>query len=252
MRKRLCIAFLIICLAFGAGASSASEQLKAANAAYQKKDFDEAIKLYQAVLQGGAVSEALHYNLGNCYFRTNQYGRAVLHYERALLFDPDDADTRHNLAVIQNRLPDKIETLSEFFLTAWLKKISYLRSARGWSLQAIVLLWLGMGGLALWLLGSIRQQKKAGFIAGFFLLSLSAASFLFASYRHQALQQHRRAVIMQSEAALHLAADAQSSVERVLHEGTTLSVLDSIGQWYKINLANGDQGWLLKEKVEKI
>ncbi len=252
MRKPLFVAFVLSCIVFEAGASSATDQLKAANAAYQKKDFNEAINLYQAVLRQGYISEVLHYNLGNCYFRTNQYGRAILHYERALLLDPNDADTRHNLAVTRNRLPDKIEALSEFFLSAWLKRTSYLHSPKGWSIQAIVLLWLGVGGLVLWLLGSIRWQKKVGFIVGFFLLVLSGLSFLFAFYRYQSLQQHSRAVIMQPEVALHRAADAQSAVERVLHEGTTVSVSDSIGQWYKINLANGDQGWLLREKVEKI
>jgi uncharacterized protein YgiM (DUF1202 family) len=32
-----------------------------------------------------------------------------------------------------------------------------------------------------------------------------------------------------------------------IHEGTTFSILDSDGNWYKIELIDGKQGWIPRE-----
>jgi SH3-like domain-containing protein len=38
----------------------------------------------------------------------------------------------------------------------------------------------------------------------------------------------------------------------VLHGGTKVKVIDSVGDWYEIRIADGNMGWILKETMEKI
>ena len=38
----------------------------------------------------------------------------------------------------------------------------------------------------------------------------------------------------------------------VLHEGTKVSILDDLGEWRKIELSDGRQGWVLDNSIEEI
>ncbi len=42
----------------------------------------------------------LHYNLGNFYFRNRDFANAVREYEKALVYEPSDADIHFNAAVV--------------------------------------------------------------------------------------------------------------------------------------------------------
>jgi tetratricopeptide (TPR) repeat protein len=234
------------------GAANPAAQLASANAAYQKNDFAAAISQYETLLQQGYRSEALYYNLGNSYYRTGNLGKAVLNYERALLLDPNDEDTRHNLQLVQNKLPDDLDALPEFFLFRWWKDLSGLFSVNTWAVLAMSLLWLGAAGLIIWLLGKKRFYKKTGFILGTSSLIISGLFFFFTNDRAQEITNSGRAVVLQPEITLRSAPDAASKVVLVIHAGNTVRLLDQIGDWHKVALRNGEQGWLPKESLERI
>lgn len=227
-------------------------QLSNANQAYQQKDFATAIQQYEALLQQGYRSAALHYNLGNSYYRTNDLGKAVLNYERALLLDPNDADIKHNLQFVQDKLLDEIDPLPDFFLAKGWNGLGGLFSAQTWSLLALVLLWLGIAGLSVWLLSRVRLYKKIGFIAGSSLVIVSLIAFALANSRTKMIQDSGRAVVLEREIVLRSAPDNQSKEVFVLHSGATVQLLDQIGDWYKVSLRDGVQGWLPKESFERI
>ncbi len=233
-------------------AAEPSAALTGANQAYQKKDFTTAIQQYEAILQQGYHSEALYYNLGNSYYRTNDLGKAVLNYERALLLDPNDADTQHNLQLVQSQLQDEIEPLPTFFLTTWWNMLGGLLPAQVWSILALIFLWMGIAGLTLWLLGRVRQYKKWGFIAGISLLIISLLGFTLANDRINQIQHSSRGVVLQKEIVLRSAPDTQSKEVFLLHAGATVQVLDQIGDWYKVSLRDGMQGWLPEVSFERI
>ncbi len=233
-------------------AAAPTAQLASANATYQNNEYASAIQQYEAILQNGYHSEALYYNLGNSYYRTKDFARAVLNYERALLIDPNDADTRHNLHVLRAQLPDDIQALPAFFLSRWWNSIGAWFSTNYWAMIAVVLLWLGLAGLTLWLLGNVRLYKKIGFIGGVSLLLLSILAFMLANTRNVAIQNSQRAIVMEKEVVLRSAPDAQSKAVFDLHAGATVRLLDQIGAWHKVALQNGEQGWLPDTSFEKI
>lgn len=223
-----------------------------ANTAYQAGNYKTAVEKYESILATGAYSKELHYNLGNSYFKNKQKGKSVLHLEKALLLSPRDADIQFNLALVNRELEDDIEVLPQFFLTAGWSSFHQLLSSTLWGLLSILLLAIGVAGIAQWLLSVDRAKKKQGFIGG---ITMILISFLFlALARSQSIQEQdsQTAIIVQAEVSLLSSAEANSKEILKLHEGTKVSLLDKIGDWYKIRIANGEQGWLEQNAFEKI
>jgi len=85
-----------------AGIATAAENPVAlffrANELYGAERFAEAAATYEQVLDQGHESAALHFNIGNAYFKDGDVGRAVLGYERARRTTPRDPDLAANLA----------------------------------------------------------------------------------------------------------------------------------------------------------
>ncbi len=59
---------------------------------------------------GDELAQAIHYNLGNVLYQTQQYGLAVKSYQQALRLDPDDMDAKHNLELALQKQQEQAES----------------------------------------------------------------------------------------------------------------------------------------------
>lgn len=244
----LCFVFLAGYL-FGA---DAEDILRKANEAYRSNDFAQAIENYEDILDQGLESKAVYYNLGNAYYRQGKLGKAILNFERARLLAPKDEDIKHNLKVARQQLQDDIKELPPFFLARWWHSGRMGLSASGWGMVALVLFWLGVGGLIVWILAPSRRQKKMGFVSGIVLLILFVLPLSLAISRYTFEKNTQIAIITTPEVSLRAGAAAESTELMELHEGTKVYLLDQIDEWYKVMLINRDEGWLLGEEIEEI
>ncbi len=233
-------------------ASTSDDLLNTANQAYQDGNYQTAIQSYETLLSEYPNSTDLHFNLGNAYFRTKQLGKSILHLERAALFSPNDKDVQHNLAVVKDQLTDQIEVLPEFFMTRWWNGLRAALRPTGWGILGLLFLWAGIGGLLLWQRGAQRKLRKQGFVIGILLLLLSILPFCLSFSGQKYLKEPGRAVIMQQEVALRSAPDKASENLFSLHEGTSITIVDKIGDWYKVRLSNGEEGWLEINTLELV
>jgi Ca-activated chloride channel family protein len=73
------------------------------NAYYHTGDYEAAAKNYKESLktENKLLQQKAHYNLGNANFRKKQYEDAVKNYESALNLNPDDIQTRQNLEYVK-------------------------------------------------------------------------------------------------------------------------------------------------------
>jgi len=123
--------------------------------AYAQGRYAQATEAYLNILNAGFESGALHYNLGNTYYRLGEPGEAVQHYEKAKRFRPDDARIDHNLDMLR----------SEFDALSGASPASgWLRLVKGWPTEA--LFWFGLsvyaaGVLAWSWMYSTSQDKPA-------------------------------------------------------------------------------------------
>jgi tetratricopeptide (TPR) repeat protein len=85
---------------------NAKGQYNLGNAIYQQKRYQEALTRYQnAAKKSTSPTEkaaALH-NLGNTYYQLNELKKSVEAYKEALRLNPNDKETKFNLALAQQR-----------------------------------------------------------------------------------------------------------------------------------------------------
>lgn len=223
------------------------------NRLYQEGDFGGAAASYGAVIEGGFESAEVYYNLGNAHFRLGETARAVLNYRRAARLDPGNDDIRANLALVNQRLQDRIEPLPRFWLLSvfdwWMGLIP------GGVLRALVAgCYLLLGGTVV----LIVLRRPAGWRGPLrrFAYGAAVATVLLGTtlmIRETGLGRAEEAVVMAGEARV-LSAPSEDGGLTVftLHEGTTVRIDRRAGGWAEIVLADGKVGWLPLEVLEVI
>ncbi|MEM9990112.1 MAG: tetratricopeptide repeat protein [Bacteroidota bacterium] len=250
MKLLLSLFFLISSLFLSA--QDYNEQFLAANTAYRNGQYASALEQYENIVAAGQQSAALYYNIANSYYQQNTLGKAILYYERALELAPQDEDVQHNLSLARTDLKDEIEALPPFFLAAWWATLRKQFGSSTWAWCGLVLLWLAVLGGIIWQLGKTRAQRKGGFTLGTVLLVVSILPFSLAYSKAKAETHSGKAIVLAKEVTLRYAPEAESTAVVDIHEGTKLELLDQISTWYKVQLANGEQGWLPTGTFEEI
>ncbi|MEL6638664.1 MAG: tetratricopeptide repeat protein [Bacteroidota bacterium] len=252
MLRRFCALLLAVLALTMVRAADPPEDLQLANAAYRSGKYAEAITGYRSLLSAGYRSADLYYNLGSSYLKNRELGPAILYLERARLLAPSDPDIQHNLELARQQLTDDISEVPSFFLSRWWEQWALAASATFWSVLGLLLVWLGLAGLGLWQIGRERAWRKKGFLWGLPLLLLGIVPLLLGFSRVQMIEDSPFAIIQAAKTTLYTAPDTASEALFPLHEGTKVALLDRIGEWYKVRLLNGDQGWLSREHLLQI
>ena len=223
-----------------------------AAAAYNNANYDQAIEAYMAILSQGLHSAKLYYNLANAHFKKNELGKAILYYNRALRLKPGDEDIRHNLEYAESSTKDSIEEIPEFFLTTWVRAIRLTLSGNAWTTRSLVMLALALGMALLFLLSQRLSLRQTGF----YMMSAAAVLFiittLFAISDRKTNVGHTEAIVMSSSVSIKSSPDRAATELFVLHEGTKLTIGDTIEGWAEVRIADGRKGWIETSRIEKI
>lgn len=254
MRRSLLLVLLMMAvLDIGwAAQDKTNENWAMANEAYKENKYTEALRLYEGLLEEGYGFPALFYNIANIYYRQHKLGLAILYYEKALKLAPRDKAIQNNLQLAKAQQIDQIEPLPPFFLQRWRQNAQSLLAANTWSGLGLVFLWLGIAGLVLWILGADRQKRKRGFIVGTTLLLISIIPFYLSASRGNYERDSGTAILLETEYGLRSAPEERSKVLVPLHEGVKLVIIDKIGDWYKVQLEDGELGWLPQQAMGMI
>ena len=226
--------------------------LKEAEEAYAKEDYTQAIELYESVLKSYGESAMVYYNLGNAYYKAGKVAPAILNYERALLLNPGDSDTRFNLQVARQKTVDKIEPIGEFFLTRWIGTVEDVYSADGWAKWGVASFLLFIGCLVLFFFSKWIRLKKIGFFAGICFLLISLVANLFADGQQDKLLHRADAIVFASTVTVKSSPDASGTDLFILHEGTKVTIKSTLGEWSEIQLEDGNVGWMPSKEIQQI
>src|SRR5438045_7886369 len=103
MKSRTYLIALLFCASSAVSAIAHSEaEFAKANQEYAQGHFKEAITGYEALVRAGQRNANLFYDLGNAYFRTRDFGRSILNYERALALDRHHPEATANLQIARD------------------------------------------------------------------------------------------------------------------------------------------------------
>jgi len=93
------------------GLKAAAPQLKnnTAAALYELKKYQEALDEFSSIdpAKLGGTASAWHYNLGNAYYRLEQYPQALESYKRGLRLDPDDVQAKKNYELTLKKIREQ-------------------------------------------------------------------------------------------------------------------------------------------------
>lgn len=221
--------------------------------AYAESRFADATTIYETIIAEYGGSLPLYYNLGNAYYRTNQYGKAILNYERALRMNSVDEDTRKNLEFVQGKIVDKIPQDEIPFYKEWADKFSSLLSKDNWGIMAIAAFVVMLTMLFIAFLKSGIRKVSLVIVAVAFLLMVIAniSAFNLESKANGAPE----GVIMDEMVVVKSSPDASGTELTKIHEGLKVLIMDDVlPDWVKIEANNGNRviGWIKKKSLEQI
>jgi len=252
MIPRLIAMVALVLLGRTASGQSPDQLFQQGNQMYQQGRLEDARSLYESIVAMGYGSGQLFYNLGNTYYRSGEIARAILSYERALRYMPQDDDIRHNLQLANLLITDRIEpTPRLFFLEFWddLKDALSLRSTTWLAYLAYLLL---LASLTLLVLGRTYVWKKIGMISAVVSLFLFACGLILFAAKLADFTEEHEAIVMEAVVTVKNSPDAGSSDAFVLHSGVKVEIIDSVSGWIEIRLADGKVGWIELSTVERI
>jgi tetratricopeptide (TPR) repeat protein len=237
-RKRIlscvCAAFCLV--AVTATFAQSDPRFAAANQEYAAGHFKEAIDGYQAIARAGEWSANLFYNLGNAYFHTGDFGRAILNYERALALDRHHPEARANLQIARDEAralemtPGKAERFVQF------------ADANQYALAAAITFWVAIFSMA-WLIFSRRGSSRAMALSTVSMLVFGLA--VLSVFLLENGNKGRGLAVVTApnlEARLATADNARSVL--VLPPGSEIKVLSKRGDWVYAALPNDLRGWV--------
>ena len=224
-----------------------------ANRLYFNGEFEAAVKTYESILKNyksGLLfySEScgeLFYNIGNCYFRLGEKGKAVLNYERARLFMPRDADLKYNIDYLQDRIEDDI---------SWKENIiSDIFGVKFFSRTELAVLFCLVNFL-FFLFLAVRIFFKAEwtfYLVNIFLIFWIVSGISF-GIMLKGTTFDDRAVILEKEVNVLAGPDQEDTLLFKLHEGTMAYHERNESGFSLIRLPDGKRGWLVSSAIEGI
>ena len=250
--KRIILYILSLLFTCGPLFANGDTLFSKGNALYVEGKYEEAISTYNYILATGMESAELYYNLGNASFRSNKIGYAVLYYKKALKQDPGFDLAEKNLSYISLYLEDTLETVPQLFLKRWIKAFYGFFPLVVWSIISISLFALFLIALLIYIFGSSMWIKKTGFFIGALTLLLFLLSFSAAMRQHREVRHPDQAVIVAPSVVVKSTPSDSGTDLFILHEGTSLTTDEEVGEWVEIRITDGRVGWIRSKTLEII
>lgn len=203
--------------------------------------FDDSARLYELLIEDGVRNGYLHYNLGNAWLQAGEVGRAILNYRRAEQYIAGDARLEHNLAAARDQCRTQIrasggEALSDALL-GWHRNTA--TSSRFVVFAAsYVLFWILLVGR----LVRPHRMWRAGAMAAGALWLVCGASVA----ADVLVEPDQIGVLIEDDVVLRKGDGEgfEPQVVEPLHQGVEFEVIEARGEWLRVALADGNEGWV--------
>lgn len=251
--KKVFLALLITLLSFLVSfAESHSALFEKASKAYALKHYKEASDTYLKIINSGYEAHEVYFNLGNAFYKQNDYPSAIYYFEKAKRLNPGDEATIFNLKLANSKIIDKTDDFQPFFLASWWRALYNMFSFDTWAVIGIISFIVFLIALSFYLFSLSVRYRKLSFWSASALLLVTILVFLFAQIQYNNAMNKKEAIIFTPALTAKSSPDVSSTDLFVIHEGTKVRVVDEIGDWYEIKITTGSVGWVKKNNLKII
>lgn len=215
-----------------------------------REAFRDAASRFELVIDSGAATGPLYYNLANARLQAGDLGRAILNYRRAERLMPGDARLASNLAYARSLRRTQIAPGGERALAdalLWWHHHTATRTRFTIFLIAYVGCWLAL---------TARCFRPGGgwtlIAGGLAVLWIALGASVAADVTGWGRQPE--GVILQDDVIVRKGDGHgyEPRFEQPLHAGVEFDLLDQRGQWMYIRLPDGSEGWIESEAAELV
>ncbi|MBA3985255.1 MAG: SH3 domain-containing protein [Flavobacteriales bacterium] len=235
----------ILMIGFGFVATSQNaEKFSQGIEFYKQAEYEKAISVWNSILDSGEHSAALYFNLGNAHYKLNEVAPSIYFYEKALLLSPNDKEIKNNLAFAQNKTVDAITPLPQNVFSKWYANFLGTLSFNGWAWAGVALVVLFVVLFLSYYFSYTEYKKRFYFSTSIFALLFAIGSFAFAFLSYEKFTNNQSAIIFSEISQVRSEPLMRSTISFVLHEGTKVRITEEDGDWKRIELADGKEGWM--------
>ncbi|MFH1832192.1 MAG: hypothetical protein ABH827_05345 [bacterium] len=246
--------FLFVCPILY-GAQNFQEQFAQANELYKQTKFDAAYNLYKQIPEKNAQ---VYYNMGNCAYKLNKLGYALLYWKRAEndwgLFNRSELQS--NIALVKDKLkktqhePKRIGTNR---IVHAIPLVGPLKNATLSIVRTTPLIWLQLLFLIIWffLFVSLRYlyaHKQKAIITFLFLIIAICGSTLVIKYN---MRSRIYGIVVNPRSSLLSGPGDTYQTILQLPEGSSGKIHKHSDGYYKITI-HGQIGWINQKNFKKI
>lgn len=245
--KKCIYIIVMLFISLGLNAQTQDKLFEEGNKQFKNKEYELALKSYLSIEKQNIFSSELYYNIGNTYFRLNDYTNSILYYERGLRLNPNDEDLKTNLKVAKARLKGDVYIVPDFFLVRWWSNIINLFTPSWWGFVSVVLL---LVSCTLFILYYFSFDKK---VLLFYSLLLSLIIFItscFAGYTRQTqLSSKNQAIVFGEQTVGKDSPDKNSSDKMKILKGQKIKIVDKEDKWIRVKTEDGKEAWIESKDI---
>lgn len=253
MKKIISVFLFIIIPFFAVSQENVGYTKELGDKAYSESRYNDAIDIYEAVIAEQGASLPLYYNLGNAYYRSNQLGKAILNYERALGIDAFDEDTWANLEFVQEKIVDNVPVDEIPFYKEWGNSLISLLSKDAWAIVGIVAFVVMLLTLFFYLFRNNMRKISLTFVT--ISLAITVISNISAYNLGKSGNELPKGIILDEMVVVKSSPDSSGTELTKIHEGLKITIIDdALSDWVKIEADNGNRvvGWVKTKSLERI
>lgn len=237
-------------MCFCAQAASVHETLfREAQTAYADGNFEKALEGFEGLEEAGFVSGEIDFNIGNCYFKLQKWGKALLFYERASRLLKRDSEIKTNLKITRSKIKDQVSTPAKPFFLKPFDALTHFLNSWELALLNVMIAWLLILALSIGLFFPQKFKRIKGFIC--LLLLIQIFSFVPWLMIHEE-EKNSKAIILSEEVEVLSGPGPSFPVSFKIHEGSKVDIQEEGGVWSQISLPNGLSGWVQSGGYERI
>ncbi|MAS39572.1 MAG: hypothetical protein CMG16_00105 [Candidatus Marinimicrobia bacterium] len=224
------------------------ELFEIGNKFYIQNNYEEAIIMYEKVLDSGSFSEDLFLNLGNAYFHESNFGQARWSYEMGLKLNPINTDLKNNNNVNKLYIDDFIELPKNnliditniFFQSFSLNQFLLINSL-------LVLL----SAISFFMIKVFQMKVRSKIF--YFIIIIMFLSVLVTFTKNIWDKNNTFAIIIDQEVLVYSAPFSNQAIEKsIFYSGNKVKIHQKTDLWIEVSAFDGRKGWIQAQDVRNL